>query len=129
VGYQDPSVFGELLLIDGPVPAFDRVPEGHWAKRALDVLFARGLLDEGTALDPAAPVGKAEFASLLARALGLSDAESLFGDVREQADGSLNREGMMVMTDRALEAAGKGIAGQDALAGRFERPVRHDHHA
>lgn len=116
VGYQDPSVFGELLLIDGPVPAFDRVPEGHWAKRALDVLFARGLLDEGTALDPAAPVGKAEFASLLARALGLSDAESLFGDVREQADGSLNREGMMVMTDRALEAAGKGIAGQDALA-------------
>jgi endo-1,4-beta-xylanase len=115
-GWQDPSVYGELLLIDGPVPAFDRVPEGHWAKTALDVLFALGLLDEGTGIDPSAAAGKAEFASLLTRVLGLASDESLFDGVQENAEGSLSREGMMVMVDRALEAAGKGLTGQDSLA-------------
>jgi len=82
----------------------------------MDVLFALGLIDEGTFADPSAAAGKAEFAGLLTRALGLASDGALFDGVQENADGSLNREGMMVMVDRALEAAGKGLTGQDSLA-------------
>jgi len=115
VGWQDPSVFGELMLLDGPVPPADLVPQGHWAKKALDLLYTLGLIEE-TRIDPSAPVRKSEFASLLARALGIADSDALTDGVPETADGYLSREGMMIMADRALEAAGKSTDAQASLA-------------
>ena len=115
VGWQDPSVFGELMLLNGPVPPADLVPQGHWAKTAFDLLYTLGLIDEKQ-IDPSAPVDKAEFASLLVRALGIADEGMLTGGVPETADGFLSREGMMIMADRALAAIGKSTDAQASLA-------------
>ena len=115
VGWQDPSVFGELMLLNGPVPPADLVPQAHWAKTAFDLLYTLGLID-AKKIDPSAPVGKEEFATLLARALGIADAGILTDGVEELVDGVLSREGMMIMVDRALEAAGWNADAQASLA-------------
>ncbi|WP_127531117.1 carbohydrate-binding domain-containing protein [Paenibacillus kobensis] len=74
------SVYG-LLNFAKP---FQDVPDGHWASDAIKKLTAQGIIqgvDEGR-FAPSAQVTRAQFAVLLARALGLQPGESVrFNDV------------------------------------------------
>jgi len=74
------SVYG-LLNFD---KSFQDVADGHWASEAVRMLAAQGIV-QGVTADRFAPnkqVTRAEFAVLLARALGLSAGDNLrFGDV------------------------------------------------
>jgi len=71
----------KVLEYDKP---FEDVPAGHWAKRPIQVLTAwhivNGVNDDS--FKPGAPITRADFALLLARALGLEEgASSGFTDV------------------------------------------------
>lgn len=66
--------------------AFGDVPAGHWAEEAIQALAAKHIVTGKSAslFDPAGATTRAEFAALLARALGLPAAQSKspFSDVR-----------------------------------------------
>lgn len=67
---------------------FTDVPNHHWAAEAVQILAAKHLI-KGVSEDqyqPHRPVTRAEFVAIMARALGLQDAETLnFSDVAEGA--------------------------------------------
>ncbi|WP_246578695.1 LamG-like jellyroll fold domain-containing protein [Cohnella xylanilytica] len=70
--------------------AFGDVPAGHWAADSIRALVARHVANgmEAGRFDPAGGTTRAEFAALLARALGLTAAEGKplpFGDVAADA--------------------------------------------
>ncbi|MBB6690561.1 S-layer homology domain-containing protein [Cohnella xylanilytica] len=94
--------------------AFGDVPAGHWAADSIRALVARHVANgtEAGRFDPAGGTTRAEFAALLARALGLTAAEGKplpFGDVAADAW-------------YAKEVAAACEAGwiQGATAGRFD---------
>jgi fibronectin type 3 domain-containing protein len=114
---------------------FDDIP-GHWAKQDIELLASKLLLQGMTdsTFGPDSPITRAQFATLLVRALGLTEQSenSRFTDVASDAwyagavgaaakaglitgyeDGTfrpedwITREQMAVMTARATKAAGK----------------------
>ncbi|MFC6333508.1 S-layer homology domain-containing protein [Paenibacillus septentrionalis] len=66
--------------------AFTDVPSTHWAARTLEVLAAKHIINgtSDTRFSPDGPTTRAEFTSLLVRALGLTNAASVvpFEDVQ-----------------------------------------------
>ena len=122
----------------------DRVP---WAKQAIEAMAARDVIAGagGRSFNPSGYVSRAEFAALLVRALELQDtgkAVGMFEDVaktdefygelriakqhgivsgnllnRFNPNGHITRRDMMVMVDRALEAAGRPLPDGGSLSG------------
>lgn len=138
---QDGNITAEISHFSGYAAltserTFGDVPSGHWARRAIQVLAAHGVAS-GTgkdAFEPNRGLTRAEFVSMLARALGLkapASPSATFADVAAgsaYADaiyaaveagivagkgggtfapgGALTREEAAVMLDRAAKAAG-----------------------
>ncbi|GAB2698923.1 hypothetical protein GCM10027018_17620 [Paenibacillus thermoaerophilus] len=118
------------------VHAFDDIASLNWAKQAINAMTARDLLksEAENRFAPQAPVHRAEAIALLVRTLDLNadtDRISMFGDVAADADyyeelavakalgivsgfdgnifrpdSPITRQDMMVLTARALAAAG-----------------------
>ncbi|MFD0680627.1 MULTISPECIES: S-layer homology domain-containing protein [unclassified Paenibacillus] len=110
---------------------------GHWAKSDIDLLASKLVVDGTTATSfaPQSPITRAEFATLLTRALGLNEGNSTaYSDVSANdwyagsvsaaskaglvagfEDGSfrpsanITREQMAVMVSRAIGLAGKKV--------------------
>ncbi|MDN4604964.1 endo-1,4-beta-xylanase [Paenibacillus sp. F6_3S_P_1C] len=126
--------------------SFDDVQNVLWAKQAVEAMAARdiikGISDDSFA--PAASITRADFITLLVRALELKGSGTngaAFSDVQPTAhyaeavaiakelgiasgfedrtfkpDSSISRQDMMVLTAKALKAAGKQSAGNGNLA-------------
>ena len=121
---------------------------GHWARKPVEWLAARGIVSgmSATAFAPDRNVTRADFALLLVKAFELvSDEEAGFADVAKDAyyydavriakalgivaglgdnrfgpGESLTRQDMLVMVDKALAAAGKPLArGSDQTLAKF----------
>lgn len=119
----------------------------HWAKKNVELLASKNTVQGNTAglFGPDSPITRAEFATMLARALGLTSerpAEATFVDVPSSAwyyssvealakagvvtgyegrfrpDASISRQEMMVMMVRALgkEAEAKSLTNQDTAS-------------
>ncbi|WP_211748166.1 endo-1,4-beta-xylanase [Paenibacillus sp. Marseille-Q4541] len=116
-----------------------------WAKEAVDALAANGIMlaADKNSFSPDVFVTRAEFAALLVRTLGLvgsGQQTATFADVRQESvysqgiqtaqqlgiingfsdqtfrpDDPITRQDMMVMTTRALHAAGKEFSGERDL--------------
>ncbi|UQZ83524.1 Endo-1,4-beta-xylanase A precursor [Paenibacillus konkukensis] len=115
----------------------------EWAQKAVEAMAAKGVIDgtSDTTFEPGSRVTRADFTLLLMRALGLTaqpgpsfddvrpadyyyeavSAAKALGIVEGQANGEFNpnqsitRQDMMVISARALRAAGKlGAAGDSA---------------
>ncbi len=124
---------------------FDDISALSWAKAAIEAMAARDVVQgiSETAFNPGADIKRADFLLLLVRALGLqSEGGSAFTDVAATAyyydavriakglgiakgigDGSFNplspitRQEMMVLTTRALAAAGQSVEASGSLSG------------
>lgn len=127
--------------------SFDDI-KGHWAKSDIELLASKlvvsGATDSGFA--PEANITRAEFATLLVRALALTsnagaasfndvDATDWFAgavgaavkanlvsgfeDGSFQPNAPITREQMAVMVAKALSAAGKSVEGQAELLSKF----------
>ncbi|WP_337103496.1 endo-1,4-beta-xylanase [Paenibacillus sp. YIM B09110] len=124
--------------------SFEDIERYVWAQPAIEALAARDIIKgtSSTVYSPAANIKRADFLLLLVRALELkSDGESAFADVAATAyyydavriakglgiakgDGNgrfnpnapITRQEMMVLTARALEAAGQRINSEGSLA-------------
>lgn len=127
------------------VKTFGDLKNVPWAKQAIDVMAARDVIKGTSAnsFSPAASIKRADFIALLVRALGLQGTgknEVMFSDVLETAyyydelviakelgiatgfgdhtfkpNSDISRQDMMVLTTRALEAAGKQLEPSGAL--------------
>src|SRR5690606_32172945 len=127
------------------VKTFDDLAGLPWAKGAIEALASRGVIAgvSETSFNPSANIKRADFIALLVRALELEDsgeAVTMFDDVKEtdyfyrevkvakqlgiasgvggnrfDPNGSITRQDMMVLADRALAAAGKALPAGDGL--------------
>jgi len=127
------------------VKTFDDLAGVPWAKGAIEALASRGVIAgvSETSFNPSANIKRADFIALLVRALELEDsgeAVTMFDDVKEtdyfyrevkvakqlgiasgvggnrfDPNGSITRQDMMVLADRALAAAGKALPAGDGL--------------
>ncbi|MDQ8735033.1 endo-1,4-beta-xylanase [Paenibacillus sp. LHD-38] len=127
------------------VKTFGDLKNVPWAKQAIDAMAARDVIKGTSAnsFSPAASIKRADFIALLVRALGLQGTgknEVMFSDVLETAyyydelviakelgiatgfgdhtfkpNSDISRQDMMVLTTRALEAAGKQLEPSGAL--------------
>ncbi|MDK8193793.1 endo-1,4-beta-xylanase [Paenibacillus sp. UMB7766-LJ446] len=126
--------------------SFADVQKVLWAKQAVEAMAARDIIkgiSDGS-FAPAASITRADFITLLVRALelkGLGTNTAAFSDVQPSAhyaravaiakelgiasgfedntfkpDSSISRQDMMVLTAKALKAAGKQSAGSGSLA-------------
>lgn len=116
-----------------------------WAIDAIETMASRGIIqgETETRFNPLNPITRAEFLVMLVHALeleGSDEGRAAFGDVSSSAyyyedvqiaaelglvqgvggnrfvpDTPMKRQDMMVMTQRALEAAGKKLEGQGSL--------------
>ena len=145
-GYQDPSVFGVLTLVDEATYVFEDIAHVPWAEEAITELAAHDVI-RGVGENRFAPdnkITRADFVALLVRALELQASDedvTMFADVPASAyyydelriakqlgiatgaaDGTfkptapITRQDMMVLTVRALEAAGRSLATDGSLA-------------
>lgn len=135
-GYQDTSVYGILTLTNDRFGDLNSVP---WAKEAIEALAAVDVVKGTSdfSFSPASSIKRADFIALLVRALelqGTGDNEAMFSDVPTTAyyynelaiakslgiatgfedntfkpASSITRQDMMVLTTRALAAAGKQL--------------------
>jgi len=89
---------------------FEDLQNVPWAKQAIEAMAAREvILGTGeNGFSPKASVTRADFIALLAKVLELQSTNDL-NDVASKLNGEISREDMMVLTRRALEAAGKNI--------------------
>ena len=114
---------------------FADLSDHEWARKAIEVMASKGIIQgtSATTYDPAAPITRGDFLTLLVRVLELeAEASSNFTDVPQEAhyyealgiakelgivqgvgnhqfypEKTITREDLMVMVDRALAVAGQ----------------------
>ncbi len=117
---------------------FDDIANYAWARKEIEVMASKGIINgiSDTVFNPSADITRADFIVLLVRALGLdAEAGDNFSDIDPDAyyakqvgiakklgitngvgnnefrpDEKIVRQDMMVLIDRALKVAGKGLA-------------------
>ncbi|OXS58407.1 1,4-beta-xylanase [Cohnella sp. CIP 111063] len=96
---------------------FEDVRNVPWAKQAIEVMASREIVqgEEGNRFSPASSVSRADFVALLVKTLELPNADDLNNGGGANANGSLSRQDMIVLTRRALEAAGKPLEAGGSL--------------
>lgn len=138
--------FSEYTLM-AKIAAFADIVK-HWAKADIEVLVEKGIVKGVSASNfaPDSSITRAQFATLLVKALGLADvkpAKATFKDVKAGAwyygtveaaaakglvagfNGSFNPEGkitrqeMAVMVAKALEVGGKKVSADTSLLSKF----------
>ncbi|MGG3509318.1 endo-1,4-beta-xylanase [Paenibacillus lautus] len=136
---------GGTFAVASAFKTFHDLKHVPWAIDAIETMASRGIIqgETETRFNPLNPITRAEFLVMLVRALeleGSGEGRAAFGDVSSSAyyyedvqiaaelglvqgvggnrfvpDTSMKRQDMMVMTQRALEAAGKKLEGQGSL--------------
>jgi hypothetical protein len=130
--------FSTYAIVSNP-KSFADIVTAEWARKAVESLAAKGILNGVTAQSfvPGAQVSRADFAVMLVKTFGLETnaAVSPFDDVRQESyyakavytakalgivsgvdsrsfnpDGNITRQEMFVMIDRALRLAGAKLA-------------------
>jgi len=96
---------------------FEDVRNVPWAGQAIEVMAAREIVqgEEGNRFSPASSVSRRDFVALLVKTLELPNADDLDNGGGAIANDSLSRQDMIVLTRRALEAAGKPLEAGGSL--------------
>lgn len=138
--------FSEYTLM-AKIAAFADIVK-HWAKADIEVLVDKGIVKGVSASNfaPDSSITRAQFATLLVKALGLADvkpAKATFKDVKAGAwyygtveaaaakglvagfkgsfnpEGKITRQEMAVMVAKALEVGGKKVSADTSLLSKF----------
>lgn len=136
---------GGTFAVASAFKTFHDLKHVPWAIDAIETMASRGIIqgETETRFNPLNPITRAEFLVMLVRALeleGSGDGRAAFGDVTSSAyyyedvqiaaelglvqgvggnrflpDTPMKRQDMMLITQRALEAAGKKLGGEGSL--------------